>query len=278
MDDVSLAPAPVAKPVVTSAVHNVETVLWVKHWTDQYFSFGITRPPSFRFRSGEFVMIGLPSEVEGGKPILRAYSIASPAWAEEIEFFSIKVQDGPLTSRLQKIEIGDQILLAKKPTGTLVLDALKPGKRLWLIGTGTGLAPWLSVARDPDAYERFEKVIVTHTVRGVEDLAYKDFFETELPNDDILGELVAPALVYYPTVTREAFRNEGRITDRINSGVVFKDLGLDQAKFNPEEDRVMLCGSMAMIKETAALLEAHGLVEGSNAEPGDFVLERAFVG
>lgn len=278
MDDVSLAPAPVAKPVVTSAVHNVETVLWVKHWTDQYFSFGITRPPSFRFRSGEFVMIGLPSEVEGGKPILRAYSIASPAWAEEIEFFSIKVQDGPLTSRLQKIEVGDQILLAKKPTGTLVLDALKPGKRLWLIGTGTGLAPWLSVARDPDAYERFEKVIVTHTVRGVEDLAYKDFFETELPNDDILGELVAPALVYYPTVTREAFRNEGRITDRINSGVVFKDLGLDQAKFNPEEDRVMLCGSMAMIKETAALLEAHGLVEGSNAEPGDFVLERAFVG
>ena len=278
MDDVSLAPAPVAKPVVTSAVHNVETVLWVKHWTDQYFSFGITRPPSFRFRSGEFVMIGLPSEVEGGKPILRAYSIVSPAWAEEIEFFSIKVQDGPLTSRLQKIEIGDQILLAKKPTGTLVLDALKPGKRLWLIGTGTGLAPWLSVARDPDAYERFEKVIVTHTVRGVEDLAYKDFFETELPNDDILGELVAPALVYYPTVTREAFRNEGRITDRINSGVVFKDLGLDQAKFNPEEDRVMLCGSMAMIKETAALLEAHGLVEGSNAEPGDFVLERAFVG
>ena len=278
MDDVSLAPAPVAKPVVTSAVHNVETVLWVKHWTDQYFSFGITRPPSFRFRSGEFVMIGLPSEVEGGKPILRAYSIASPAWAEEIEFFSIKVQDGPLTSRLQKIEVGDQILLAKKPTGTLVLDALKPGKRLWLIGTGTGLAPWLSVARDPDAYERFEKVIVTHTVRGVEDLAYKDFFETELPNDDILGELVAPAMVYYPTGTREAFRNEGRITDRINSGVVFKDLGLDQAKFNPEEDRVMLCGSMAMIKETAALLEAHGLVEGSNAEPGDFVLERAFVG
>ena len=278
MDDVSLAPAPVAKPVVTSAVHNVETVLWVKHWTDQYFSFGITRPPSFRFRSGEFVMIGLPSEVEGGKPILRAYSIASPAWAEEIEFFSIKVQDGPLTSRLQKIEVGDQILLAKKPTGTLVLDALKPGKRLWLIGTGTGLAPWLSVARYPDAYERFEKVIVTHTVRGIEDLAYKDFFETELPNDEILGELVAPGLVYYPTVTREPFKYEGRITDRINSGAVFRDLGLDQVKFNPEEDRVMLCGSMAMIKETAALLEAHGLVEGSNAEPGDFVLERAFVG
>jgi ferredoxin--NADP+ reductase len=204
--------------------------------------------------------------------------MASANHEDELEFFSIKVPDGPLTSRLQKIEVGDQILLAKKPTGTLVLDALKPGKRLWLIGTGTGLAPWLSVARDPDAYERFEKVIVTHTVRGVEDLAYKDFFETELPNDEVLGELTGPGLVYYPTVTREPFRYEGRITDRINSGAAFRDLGLDQARFNPEEDRVMLCGSMAMIKETAALLEAHGLVEGSNAEPGDFVLERAFVG
>ena len=252
-----------------------EKVLAVRHWTDTLFSFRATRDSGFRFQNGQFAMIGL--EVEG-RPLLRAYSMASANHEEELEFFSIKVQDGPLTSRLQKIEIGDQILLAKKPTGTLVLDALKPGKRLWLIGTGTGLAPWLSVARDPDAYERFEKVIVTHTVRGIEDLAYKDFFETELPNDEILGELVAPGLVYYPTVTREPFKYEGRITDRINSGAVFRDLGLDQVKFNPEEDRVMLCGSMAMIKETAALLEAHGLVEGSNAEPGDFVLERAFVG
>ena len=275
MDDVSLSPP---KPVVTSAVHNVETVLWVKHWTDQYFSFAITRPPSFRFRSGEFVMIGLPSEVEGGKPIMRAYSIASPHWAEELEFFSIKVADGPLTSRLQKIQPGDQILLAKKSTGTLVLDALKPGKRLFLIGTGTGMAPWLAVARDPDAYERFEQVVVTHTVREQKDLAYREFFETELPNDELLGEYITSQFTYYPTVTREPFKYEGRITDRINSGDLFRDLGIEADKFDPAEDRIMLCGSMAMIKETAALLEAHGLVEGSNAEPGDFVLERAFVG
>ena len=279
MDDLSLSPAIAApRAPIQSATHNVETVLWVKHWTDTYFSFGITRPAGFRFRSGEFVMIGLPSEVEGGKPILRAYSIASPAWAEELEFFSIKVQDGPLTSRLQKIEVGDQILLARKSTGTLVLDALKPGKRLFLIGTGTGLAPWLSVARDPDAFERFERVVVVHTVREVRDLAYKAFFETELPADEFLGEYASAQLTYYPTVTREAFRYPGRVTDRINSGDFFRDLGLDGTRFNPDEDRVMLCGSMAMIKEAAALLEAHGLVEGSNAEPGDFVLERAFVG
>jgi ferredoxin--NADP+ reductase len=267
----------IAAPAVNSPYHH-ETVLWVRHWTDRLFSFAITRPPSFRFRSGEFVMIGLPSQVEGGKPILRAYSIASPHWAEELEFFSIKVADGPLTSRLQKIEPGDQILLAKKSTGTLVLDALKPGKRLFLIGTGTGMAPWLAVARDPDAYERFEKVIVTHTVREQKDLAYREFFETELPNDELLGEYITNQFTYYPTVTREPFKYEGRITDRINSGALFRDLGIDADKFDPAEDRIMLCGSMAMIKETAALLEAHGLVEGSNAEPGDFVLERAFVG
>ena len=276
MDDTSLAPAPAAP--IQSATHHVETVLWVKHWTDQYFSFGITRPPSFRFRSGEFVMIGLPSDPPGGKPILRAYSIASPNWAEELEFFSIKVADGPLTSRLQKIKPGDQVLLAKKSTGTLVLDALTPGKRLWLIGTGTGLAPWLAVARDPEAYERYEKVIVTHTVRGVEDLAYKDFFETELKQDEFLGEFATDQLLYYPTVTREPFKNAGRITDLVKSGQVFRDLGLDETTFDPAEDRVMLCGSMAMIKETAALLESMGMKEGSNAEPGDFVLERAFVG
>ena len=269
--------APTPAPI-QSTTHNVETVTWVKHWTDQYFSFGITRPPSFRFRSGEFVMIGLPGVEPGSKPVMRAYSIASPAWAEELEFFSIKLADGPLTSRLQKIQVGDQILLARKSTGTLVLDALTPGKRLWLIGTGTGLAPWLSVARDPDAYERFGKVIVTHTVRHIEDLAYKAFFETELKNDELLGELVGEQLVYYPTVTREPFPHHGRITDLINSGQIFRDLGLEQTRFDPSEDRVMLCGSMAMIKDTAALLESHGLKEGSNAEPGDFVLERAFVG
>jgi len=265
------------KPPVTSTVHNVETVLWVKHWTDTYFSFGITRPPTFRFRSGEFVMIGLPGE-DGGKPIMRAYSIASPSWAEELEFFSIKVADGPLTSRLQKIEVGDQMLMAKKPVGTLVLDALLPGKRLFLLGTGTGLAPWLSVARDPAAYEAFEQVIVAHCVREVKDLAYRDMFETELPNDEVFGELAREQLVYMPTVTREPFAREGRITDLISSGRIFKDLGLDQTQFNPAEDRIMLCGSMHMIKDVAHMLEAQGLKEGSNSEPGDFVLERAFVG
>jgi ferredoxin--NADP+ reductase len=274
MSDTTAAVAPA--PLV-SATHHVETVLWVKHWTDQYFSFGITRPASFRFRSGEFVMIGLPG-VDGGKPVLRAYSIASPAWEEELEFFSIKVADGPLTSRLQKIKVGDQILMAKKPVGTLVLDALKPGKRLWLIGTGTGLAPWLSVARDPAAYEQFEKVIVAHTVRNVVDLAYRDLFEKDLIEHELFGDLAREQLLYYPTVTREAFKTEGRITDRILSGAIFKDLGLPMEKFDAAEDRIMICGAMAMIKEVAGILESQGLEEGSNAEPGDFVLERAFVG
>jgi ferredoxin--NADP+ reductase len=260
----------------------VETVLWVKHWTDKLFSFAITRPASFRFRSGEFVMIGLPSEPKEdgspGKPILRAYSVASPHFSEELEFFSIKVEDGPLTSRLQKIVAGDQILMARKPTGTLVLDALTPGKRLFLIGTGTGLAPWLSVARDPDAYERHERVIVAHTVREIGDLAYRDLFEGDIFADELVGDEARAKLTYYPTVTREPFVHHGRITDRIESGALFRDLGLEGDRFNPAEDRVMLCGSMAMIKDTAAILERHGLVEGSNAEPGDFVLERAFVG
>ena len=276
MSDVLTAPT-AAKPKLESAVHHVETVLWVKHWTDRLFSFATTRPPSFRFRSGEFVMIGLPG-IDSPKPILRAYSVASPGFADELEFFSIKVADGPLTSRLQMIEAGDQIFLGRKPTGTLVLDALKPGRNLYLIGTGTGLAPWLSVARDPDAYERFERVIVCHTVREVKDLAYRDLFERGLKEDEVFGELAGPQLTYYPTVTREPFETPGRITDRIASGALFRDLGLDQAKFDPAQDRIMLCGSMGMIKEVAAQLEGHGLTEGSNAEPGDFVLERAFVG
>ena len=284
MDDMSIAPtaeAPLRRPV-HSATHHVETVTWVRHWTDTYFSFGLTRPASFRFRSGEFVMIGLPGEdrADGtqAKPVLRAYSIASPAWAEELEFFSIKVADGPLTARLQKIEPGDQVLLAKKPTGTLVLDALKPGRRLFLLGTGTGLAPWLSVARDPEAYERYEQVIVAHCVRAVKDLAYRDLFETELKADEMFGEYARNQLVYYPTVTREPFVHQGRFTDRIESGELFRDLAMPEPRFDPAADRVMLCGSMHMIKDVAAMLEAQGLVEGSNAEPGDYVLERAFVG
>ena len=282
MTDTLTVPAATSLDAVRAAHpgQHVETVLWVRHWTDRLFSFAITRPSSFRFRSGEFVMIGLPARAELGekKPLLRAYSIASPAFAEEIEFFSIKVPDGPLTSRLQSIQPGDPVLMAKKPTGTLVLDALKPGSRLFLIGTGTGLAPWLSVARDPEAYERYGRVIVAHTVREVQDLAYRALFEHELKNDELFGEYASAQLHYYPTVTREPFVTPGRITDRIVSGDLFRDLGLPGGRFDPEHDRVMLCGSMEMIKDVAAILESHGMTEGSNAEPGDFVLERAFVG
>ena len=275
MTDAPLAP-PAAPPVKASPFLE-QRVLWVKHWTDSLFSFGLERPADFRFRSGEFVMIGLPGE-DGGKPVMRAYSIASPTWDEQLEFFSIKVADGPLTSRLQKIQAGDTVLMGKKPTGTLVLDAVTGGERLWLIGTGTGLAPWLAVARDPDTYSRFNQVIVCHTVRNVADLAYRDFFSHEIHDDPLVGDEARKQLVYYPTVTREEFQTPGRITDRIKSGDLFRDLGIDATTFSPETDRIMLCGSMAMIKETGELLEAQGLKEGSNAEPGDYVLERAFVG
>ena len=263
-----------------SASQSLETVVWVKHWTDRLFSFAITRPASFRFRSGEFVMIGLPPRTEAGetKPILRAYSIASPSYAEDLEFLSIKVQDGPLTSRLQHIQPGDPVLMARKPTGTLVLDAVRPGKRLFLFGTGTGLAPFLSVARDPDAYSQFEQVIVGHGVRDVAELAYRDLFTREIFEDPLVGEEAQRQLTYYPTVTREPFLRQGRFTDLIRSGQIFRELGHPGTVFNRDEDRIMLCGSMEFIKDMAALLESQGLVEGSNAEPGDFVLERAFVG
>jgi ferredoxin--NADP+ reductase len=264
-----------AAPAQANSPHHSETVLWVKHWTDRLFSFAITRPDSFRFRSGEFVMIGLPGEK---KPILRAYSIASPSFAEELEFLSIKVQDGPLTSRLQHIKAGDQVLLGKKPTGTLVLDAVRPGKRLFLFGTGTGLAPFLSVARDPDAYSNFEQVIVGHGVREVAELAYRDLFTREIFEDPLVGEEAQKQLVYYPTVTREPFERQGRFTDLIASGQIFRDMGQGGDRFDPETDRVMLCGSMDMIKDMARVCEDQGLKEGSNAEPGDYVLERAFVG
>ncbi|HEY2659543.1 MAG TPA: ferredoxin--NADP reductase [Caulobacteraceae bacterium] len=255
--------------------HHVETTTWVHHWTDRLFSFKITRPASFRFRSGEFVMIGLPGE---NKPLLRAYSIASPSFAETLEFLSIKVPEGPLTSKLQLIKPGDQILLGRKPTGTLVLDALKPGKRLFLVGTGTGLAPFLSVARDPDAFERFDRVIVTHTVRETQELAYRELFEGEIFDDELVGDQARAQLTYYPTVTRAPFHRPGRITSRIESGEFFKDLAMPGDQFDSQFDRVMLCGSMAMNRDVATILRRHGLTEGSNSEPGDYVLERAFVG
>jgi ferredoxin/flavodoxin---NADP+ reductase len=269
MNDVSL----VQPALKASGAFFVETVTWVQHWTDTLFSFRTTRDPALRFASGQFVMVGLMKD--DGKPLLRAYSIASPSWHEELEFYSIKVPDGPLTSRLQNIKVGDQVLIGRKPTGTLVLDGLKPGKRLYMLGTGTGLAPWLSLARDPEVYDRFEDVIVTHTVRGVADLNYADLLDHELAQDEILGELIGPKLKYYPTVTREPFKTQGRITDLISSGQMFRDLGLPP--FNPAEDRVMLCGGPSVLVDLKQQLLDLGYVEGSLASPGDFVLERAFV-
>ena len=263
-------PAPVASK--TRGAFLVETVTRVQHWTDSLFSFRTTRDPGLRFSSGQFLMVGL--EV-GGKPLVRAYSIASPSWHDELEFYSIKVADGPLTSHLQKIKVGDEVLIGKKPTGTLVLDGLKPGKRLYMLGTGTGLAPWLSLAREPEVYDRFDEVIVTHTVRNIADLNYRELFEHELPNDEILGELIGGKLRYYPTVTREPFKTEGRITDRITSGALFQDLGTPP--LDPTVDRLMLCGGPSVLADLKAILLAKGFEEGSIASPGDFVLEKAFV-
>ncbi len=266
--------ATAAAPAVSKArgAFLVERVTWVQHWTDELFSFRCTRDPSFRFQSGQFVMVGL--EVEG-KPLVRAYSIASPSWHDELEFYSIKVQNGPLTSRLQHLKVGDEVLIGKKPTGTLVLDGLKPGKRLYMVGTGTGLAPWLSLARDPEVYDRFDEVIVTHTVRNVADLNYAELFEKELREDEILSEVIGDKLRYYPTVTREPFRTQGRITDLITSGKIFEDLGVPP--LDPAVDRLMLCGGPSVLADLKALLVERGYEEGSLAAPGDFVLEKAFV-
>jgi len=270
MNDVNLA----AKPAVKAGgAFFAETVTWVQHWTDSLFSFRTTRDPALRFSSGQFVMVGLMTEE--GKPLVRAYSIASPAWHEELEFYSIKVADGPLTSRLQKIQVGDQVLIGRKPTGTLVLDGLKPGKRLYMLGTGTGLAPWLSLARDPEVYERFDEVIVTHTVRQVADLNYRELLEHELAADEFLGELIGPKFKYYPTVTREPFKTQGRITNLIASGQIFSDLGLPA--LDPAVDRLMLCGGPSVLADLKVQLEAMGFEEGSISKPGDYVLEKAFV-
>ncbi|WP_439478561.1 ferredoxin--NADP reductase [Brevundimonas sp.] len=268
----TLASAPAA-----AAAWHEPRILWTRRWTDRLFSFAVERPEGFRFRSGEFIMLGLAAPGGAGKPIFRAYSIASPNWADELEFFSIQVPDGPLTSRLGQLVAGDRILLGRKPTGTLVLDALTGGRRLFLIASGTGLAPWLSVLRDPDTWERFDQVVVTHTVRKVQELAYRTFLKRDLFDDPLVGDLAQGRLFYYPTVTREPFERPGRITSRIASGILFSDLGLSSG-FDPATDRAMLCGSTAMIREVAALLEQAGLAEGSNAAPGDYVLERAFVG
>jgi len=249
-----------------------ERVLTIHHWTDRLFSFTTTRDTSLRFSSGHFTMIGLKVN---GKPLLRAYSIASPNWEEHLEFLSIKVPDGPLTSRLQHIQVGDSLIVGKKPTGTLLIDYLLPGENLYLIGTGTGLAPWLSVARDPETYERFKKVIVVHGVREVKELAYQQLFEQDLPQHELLGDVVRDKLIYYPTVTREPFRNQGRITDLIEDGTFPANIGLPP--LNPLIDRVMLCGSPAMLADLKEMLEKRDFEEGNTSTPGDFVVERAFV-
>jgi ferredoxin--NADP+ reductase len=253
----------------------LQKVVSVRHWTNGLFSFCIERPESFRFRSGEFVMIGLK---DGTKPLLRAYSIVSPNWEDHLEFFSVKVPEGPLTSRLQHLQVGNHLFLSKKPTGTLVIDALKPGKRLFMVGTGTGLAPFLSVLRDLETHEKFEEIVITHTVRQEQELAYRRFLETEIHNDEVFGDLLRDRFTYYPTVTREEFKNKGRITDRIRRGAFAEDLGLVGNRFNADTARVMVCGSLAFNSDMASMLNEHGLVEGSNAAPGGFVLERAFVG
>ena len=252
---------------------DAQIVTSVHHWTDRLFSFRVTRPRSLRFRSGEFVMIGL--EGDNGKPLLRAYSIASPSWDEELEFYSIKVEDGPLTSRLQHIQPGDAVIVRPKPVGTLVLDALIPGKRLWLVASGTGIAPFASLLRDPELYEKFDQVVLTHTCRETADLAYGAELAAALPKDPLVGEEAAAKFLYYPTTTREASQFEGRITDLLRSGKVFADLGIE--RFGAQ-DRVMICGSMALNLEIKQICEDAGLVEGSNSAPGSFVLEKAFVG
>ncbi|MDC6476783.1 ferredoxin--NADP reductase [Methylophilaceae bacterium] len=253
--------------------YSTEKVLSVNHWNDTLFSFKTTRQDGLRFENGQFVMIGL--EVDG-RPLARAYSVASPNYDEHLEFLSIKVQDGPLTSRLQHIKVGDELLVSRKPTGTLVIHDLKPAKNLYLFSTGTGLAPYMSLIQDIEVYDRFEKVVLVHGVRKVDDLAYKDFIENELPKNEFFGDEVKNKLIYYPTVTREAFKNEGRLTDLIKSGKLFKDIGLE--KMNPVDDRAMICGSPEMLKDTQDLLDSMNFkVSPRIGEPGDYVIEHAFV-
>ncbi len=252
---------------------NTETVLSVHHWNDSLFSFRTTRDPGLRFENGQFVMIGL--EVEG-RPLLRAYSIASANYADHLEFFSIKVPDGPLTSRLQHLQPGQPIKISKKPTGTLVLHDLRPGKNLYFFATGTGLAPFMSLVQDPEAYERFEKIVLIHGVRTVSELAYSEFIEKELSNNEFFGDQVREKLVYYPTVTREPFRNRGRLTDLIESGQLAADIGLPQ--LDPAHDRVMICGSPAMLEDSCKLLDARGFeISPRIGVAGDYVIDRAFV-
>ena len=271
-----------AKPVPT--LPDAQTVTSVTHHTDSLFSFRVTRPASLRFRSGEFVMIGLVGdphpETGKQKPLLRAYSIASPSWDEELEFYSIKVADGPLTSRLQHIKVGDEIILRPKPVGTLVHDALLPGKRLYFFSTGTGFAPFASLLREPDTYEKYDEVIITHTCRDVKELTYGLDLIANIKQDEMMIELLGTdnlaKIQYYPTTTREQSPKMGRITTLIENGELFSDLGVPP--LDPATDRAMVCGSLAFNLDIKALMEKAGLTEGANSEPGQFVIEKAFVG
>ena len=255
------------------SAYSTEKVTHVHHWNESLFTFQCTRDAALRFDSGQFVMIGLMID---GKPLMRAYSIASAHYAEHLEFFSIKVQDGPLTSRLQHLKVGDEVLVGRKPTGTLVLTDLLPGRNLYLFATGTGLAPFMSIIRDPDTYERFEKVVLVHGVRKVDELAYDDLIAHELPRDDYLGEQVREKLVYYPTVTREPFRHQGRLPDLIASGKLCRDIGFPQ--IDRATDRAMICGGPSMLKDMRAVLDAAGFVISTGiGQAGDYVIERAFV-
>jgi ferredoxin--NADP+ reductase len=253
-----------------SAFHE-ERVLSVHHWTDKLFTFTTTRDPALRFSNGHFTMIGLRVNQ---KPLLRAYSIVSANYEEHLEFLSIKVPDGPLTSRLQHIQVGDSIVVGRKPTGTLVIDYLTPAKHLYLLATGTGLAPFMSIVRDPETYEKFEQVVLVHGVRQKDELAYHDLLVEHLPNHEFLGELVTSKLRYYPTVTREPYRNMGRVTELIESAKLFEDLQLPA--IDPAHDRVMICGSPGMLRDLKHMLEGRGFKEGNTSTPGDFVIERAF--
>jgi ferredoxin--NADP+ reductase len=271
----TMTTAPTAKPATKKPLpYTVETVLSVQHYSDQLFHFAITRPDSFRFRSGEFIMIGLLKD--DGKPLLRAYSVASPHWDETLDFYSIKVADGPLTSRLQSIKQGDEILLGRKPVGTLVLDAVKPGKRLYMISTGTGIAPFASLIRDPETYEKFDEVILTHTCRYKEELVYGLNLVEETKSNELIGEMVTQQLHHFTSVTQEDGPVRGRVTNMINSGELAAHLGMPE--INPEEDRVMVCGSEGLLKEVKQICLDRGFTEGSNAAPAEFVIEKAFVG
>lgn len=250
-----------------------ERVLSVHHWNDTLFSFRTTRDPGLRFQNGQFVMIGL--EV-AGKPLMRAYSIASPNYEDYLEFYSIKVQDGPLTSRLQHLKVGDEVLVSRKPTGTLITGDLLPGKNVYFLSTGTGLAPFMSLIQDPELYERFEKVILVHGVRYISELGYQDFISNVLPENEFFGEMVKEQLIYYPTVTREPFQNNGRLTDLMRCGKLFQDIGLPP--INPEHDRAMVCGSPSMLEETCQVLDGFGLnISPRMGDPADYLIERAFV-